>query len=240
MFSYVDQQAKFVWMSIPEDDPIEVSYTVTAANINIEELRNMEGTFAYIFNDETSKAKIIPSESQPDAIESEPVAENKEIEEVSLSEGEDDKSEEITEQQTNEPQEDEEKEIAKEEKLAATELAADIEESISETETTSAIPTPQDGILYKVQICAGHEMVDVNPYFKAAFSFSEGPIVIENHDGWIKYTIGGFGEYKSARNRRNEVTAGYELPGPFVSAYNDGIRITVQEALMISNQNWIQ
>ena len=108
------------------------------------------------------------------------------------------------------------------------------------TEPTSSIPVPENGVTYKVQICAGHLPVEPNSYFKSAFSFSEGPIMLENHEGWIKYTIGGFDTYKTARTRRNVVTDGYELPGPFVSAYNDGTRITVQEALMISNQKWIQ
>lgn len=241
IFSYVDQQAKFVWMSIPEDDPIEISYTVTASNVNIEDIRNMDGTFAYIFNDETSKAKITPSDSQPDAVESEPIVENNETEEVLPSEEQNPISEEITEEVIETPQDEPFEEVAEEKEIEPTqEPTTSIDESLPAPTPTPTIPTPQDGILYKVQICAGHEMVDVDPYFKAAFSFSEGPIVIENHEGWIKYTIGGFGEYKTARNRRNEVTAGYELPGPFVSAYNDGIRITVQEALMISNQNWIQ
>ena len=56
--------------------------------------------------------------------------------------------------------------------------------------------------------------------------------------GWIKYTIGNYSEYKKARDTRNEIKK-HEFPGPFVSAYNYGERISVQEALILSKENWI-
>ena len=219
IFSYVDQQAKFVWMSVPKDDPIYISYTVIGNNITMNELRNMEGTFAYLFNEGTMKVKIIASEEQPEPVEPEPVVET------------------VPEPVEPEP-------VAEIEPEPIVETAPEpVEPKLVEEvtpEPTTSIPAPETGVLYKVQICAGHESINTNPYFKSAFSFSEGPIMLENHEGWIKYTIGGFDAYKTARERRNVVTAGYELPGPFVSAYNDGTRITVQEALMITNQQWVQ
>ena len=52
---------------------------------------------------------------------------------------------------------------------------------------------------------------------------------------------GRYGNYKEARDQRQAfVQAGHNFPGPFVTAYNNGDRITVQEALLISNQKWIQ
>ena len=62
---------------------------------------------------------------------------------------------------------------------------------------------------------------------------------IENHEGWVKYTTGEFNEYKTARNKR-EALFKHKFPGPFVTAYNNGERITVQEALMTSKQDWVQ
>jgi hypothetical protein len=59
------------------------------------------------------------------------------------------------------------------------------------------------------------------------------------HDGWFKFTVGGWGTYADARSKRDEL-APYNLPGPFVTAYNSGTRITVQEALMITKQSWVK
>ena len=89
---------------------------------------------------------------------------------------------------------------------------------------------------YRVQILASHRIATKN-YVKNKYHFSEN-FDLENHDGWIKYTTGRFDQYKKARNKRNDLNSN-EFPGPFVTAYNFGQRITVQEALIISKQNWI-
>ena len=60
------------------------------------------------------------------------------------------------------------------------------------------------------------------------------------HQGWHKYTVGKFSIYKGARNYREIIKNQHKIKGPFVTAYNNGTRITVQEALMISKDQWVQ
>jgi hypothetical protein len=97
--------------------------------------------------------------------------------------------------------------------------------------------THETGITYKVQILAAHRVVN-KTYFQQKHSFVER-FNIENHEGWVKYTIGKFSEYKDARDNRERIRKDYgTLPGPFVTAYNNGERITVQEALLITKQQW--
>lgn len=106
----------------------------------------------------------------------------------------------------------------------------------TETPVTS-VPSAETGITYKVQIMAAHKVVDKS-YFVNRFSFNDN-FNIENHEGWVKYTTGKFTEYKDARDARVKITSAHgKLPGPFVTAYNHGERITVQEALLISKQQW--
>ena len=93
-----------------------------------------------------------------------------------------------------------------------------------------------NNIQYKVQILAGHQIVS-SQYLAKKFNFKES-YDIETHLGWIKYTVGSHSEYKDARDARNEISK-KDFPGPFVSAYNYGERISVQEALIVSKQNWI-
>lgn len=95
----------------------------------------------------------------------------------------------------------------------------------------------QGAISYRVQITAAHKLVDAR-YFADRHKFS-GPFTVENHEGWVKYTTGGFEIYRAARDHRDALISNYDFPGPFVAAYNEGERITVQEALMIANQKWV-
>lgn len=101
------------------------------------------------------------------------------------------------------------------------------------------VPDPERGIFYRVQIAAGHNNLKKETFAKL-YAFTEG-YKIEPIDGWIKYTTGYHEIYKSARNDRERIKTAYEkFQGPFVTAYNDGVRITVQEALMITDQQWYQ
>ncbi|MFM7814342.1 MAG: hypothetical protein ACKO66_07475, partial [Flavobacteriales bacterium] len=113
---------------------------------------------------------------------------------------------------------------------------------IQETATTPnkvVSSTPESGVTYKVQILAAHRVVDKS-YLKSKYGF-RNKYNIENHEGWVKYTTGLFGEYEQARNERERLKeACSNLPGPFVTAYSDGERITVQEALLLSKQKWVQ
>lgn len=96
---------------------------------------------------------------------------------------------------------------------------------------------PVAGLLFKVQVCATHRTVDAT-FVKTNYKLPE-EVMQEMHEGWFKFTVGGYGQYVEARNKREEL-APYNLPGPFVTAYNNGNRITVQEALMISKQQWVK
>lgn len=124
------------------------------------------------------------------------------------------------------------------------EITEEIIEDNFEDQTLASIPqesiitfkTTKTNVNYKVQILAAHRIAQ-KKYLNSEFNFSDN-YDLENHNGWIKYTTGNFNEYEGARNKRNSLKK-HEFPGPFVTAYNYGERITVQEALIISKQSWI-
>ncbi len=93
------------------------------------------------------------------------------------------------------------------------------------------------GVSYSVQIAAMQRNVPVS-YYAGTYSISE-PINREQVDGLNKYTIGKYTSYDAARSGREQLR-GKGVQGAFVTAYSSGRRITVQEALMISNQKWVK
>ncbi len=99
------------------------------------------------------------------------------------------------------------------------------------------VSLPDRGVTYRVQIAASHKLVRKD-YFKR-FNIHE-PVQVELHEGWHKYTVGNFTIYKDARDHRNKIWATTPITDAFVCAYNNGVRITVQEALMIANQQWFK
>jgi hypothetical protein len=372
VFSFVDNQAKFVWMSTPTEENILVSYTIYG-KISLEELeKKLTGSFAFIENEETKKvdfttisseslvveevllaeetpveeatqdtpkveevvAKKVQQPETPVIVEkkAEPIqeqvaeeitgtpteptsgipdpnakkettkitgsttSENAEViaattppaktEEKSTAQQENVKTAAPVQTQPNQPVVEQQKEPVKQTTTEQTKTNEPISQPVAEkqpvketptetekpkenlkginyyqeslnniitetdkTQTTATTkkepvmtqtPAPQKGIYFKVQICAGHDNVPVEKHFEKEYKFNEEPISVETHEGWIKYTIGSHQAYESAKNRRNEVTAKYTFPGPFVTAYNEGQRITVQEALMITNQKWVK
>ena len=139
----------------------------------------------------------------------------------------------------------ESKEIAKAEKTSQ-EKSDSLNTAIAEPDKTKTkvivypitrIPYAEKGISYRVQISAGKKMI-AKDYFLLKYNFSSD-FITENHEGWIKYTTGIFTTYLEARNQRETIRQANKFPGPFVTAYSDGARITVQEALMATRQKWV-
>ena len=112
------------------------------------------------------------------------------------------------------------------------------DETIEESVVSNIINNQKvkNNIDYRVQIIASHRIATKN-FIKSKYNFTAN-YDLENHEGWIKYTTGNFSNYKEARDKRNNLKV-HNFPGPFVTAYNYGQRITVQEALILSEQTWI-
>lgn len=102
--------------------------------------------------------------------------------------------------------------------------------------SNNSMQTSNSGIFFKVQVCALKNPSDASKV-ESQLKTNES-LELELIDGWHKFTFGNFPSYAAAKSKRNEKA--YLPTNPFVAAYNNGTRITVQEGLMISNQTWVK
>ena len=254
VFKNIDGYAKFIWSDLPEE--LE-SFTVT---YKIKHIDNIDTSFS--ITGEYASENLI-KEGYKSGIEipishylkdSEEFTYNKlENDTTKLIVNEENNQQEITIEETT-PTENDSIIQTPIETIEITEDSVENtnEEIIISEEETKPLETEEERILvnnthnndkvnnqinYKVQILAAHRIAG-KEYFSRSFKFNEN-FDLENHEGWVKYTTGSFDKYKSARDKRNNLST-HKFPGPFVTAYNNGERITVQEALIVSKQSWIQ
>ena len=210
VFSFKENTAKILWMAIPSGETYTIVYNLEANSTTANGGYNIKGDYSYLDNDITSKYTIDGSGFDLNVAElvvEEVVEEEPEEETIAVVEA---VEEPVVEEVVEEP------------------VVAD---NLNEVTST---PNPEHGVTYKVQVGAGHKTVPAT-YFNTKFNLKDN-VSTMNHEGWIKYLVGSFNEYKSARDKRNKVRNNVKTA--FVTAYNSGTRITVQEALMISNQKW--
>jgi len=245
VFSYVKNKAKFVWMNTPKDESYSIKYQVKSESGTVD-FKSVIGEFSYLDNNETKKVAIAQGvmpevsveklmanqDTPPKEPETKPKETPKETEKVK--EAAKPKVEKKKTEPVASPAAKQTEEVAE---INVPEVTSQpIEASSNEKINKNSLTSPQDGLIYRVQILAGKNLVNA-AYFKKNHQYEEN-FITENHKGLVKYTTGQFDVYKGARDKREDLNGKYTLPGPFVAAYNNGQRITVQEALMISNQKW--
>lgn len=224
-----DGLMKFVWYDAPTSSNYSVSYRLTGGMGD----PSISGKLSYVEANTPKELTILSPGTITRAAP--PVVDQTEDEDLET-------TEELTTTQSAQQEEArrlEEEALAKAEQEKAkreAEAKAKAEAEAEARKAATRVPDIETGVSYKVQIAAAHRVVDAN-YFKQRHRFEED-FGIENHEGWVKYTTGGHDIYKSARDNRERIRNSYNFRGPFVTAYNDGERITVQEALMITRQKW--
>lgn len=220
-FSVSDGKAKFVWVSLPAEDEILISYTLVKEGTESQDAR-LEGEFSYLENDQTKKIKL-PFDvisASGDVIAATGAAGSNARQATTPTSTEPAPTTNVTPTPTTA--------VAGSEPKTTT--------GSDPVSTPGAVVAKKEGnVSYVVQIGAFRNAIQPDVLSKK-FNISE-TIKSEMADGYSKFMVGSYGEYKQARDHRENMKQ-KGCNSAFVAAYNGPKRITVQEALMISSQKW--
>lgn len=242
IFTFKDNKAKFLWMNLPADPYFTVSYKlIPAKGTTTAKIPSMSGIFSYIVDDKTLSVNIVEKDVSMANLTAE------KVQSILAGEGQMLATNNTPPQNTNVTANVANNMIAanqtvvKQPEIKVTETkrikAETTTKSVKSSDTEIAdLLDPQSGIYYRVQLAAGHKPVNVKSYFRKYKL--DNTIFKEQHNGWIKYSVGSFNLYKDARDYRVHIWNTTSIADAFVSAYNSGKRITVQEALMVASQRW--
>lgn len=232
-FSVSDGKAKFVWVSLPTDEELQISYTLVKETSDSKEVR-LDGEFSYLENDQTKKIKL-PADlitASGDVVASSGTPANTNTQRVATEQP----SENTTATQTTEPVNTENVTgTATQTTAVVAETKTTAPETVVSNPNTTAVAKKEGNVSYVVQIGAFRNAIQSEVLSKK-FNISE-IIKSEMADGYSKFMVGSYGEYKQARDHREQIKQ-KGCGSAFVAAYNGAKRITVQEALMISSQKW--
>ncbi|MDR1866240.1 MAG: SPOR domain-containing protein [Bacteroidales bacterium] len=248
IFSFDENAVKILWSVLPSDPYFVIKYKITpddGVTVNPSEM-NISGMFSYLDNDKTMTAGVIEQSGSLEGLAREAVNEiiRKEVTPVTAA------STQVAGRDAAVPADNAPVQVAVSppvpvssaapaasgRQVEATQAVVQPENAVIDGSGAAALP--ETGVYYRVQIAAGHRPVNARRYF-GKYQL-EHDVVREEHEGWYKYSVGTFPEYRTARDYRVYLRSNTQLDGAFVTAYNNGTRITVQEALMALNQKWVR
>ncbi len=261
-FSFVDGKVKYVWVSLPVATTFKISYKVSIVP-GTSGMQPIDGSFSYIENDETKRfalpastvniigtgtsapaeitnvappttteQPLVPNIKQPTTDTEQPAVTNvtppattKESPAVTN----------ISTPTTTTEQPVVKKVVAESTATATASSKKANPEPKEPALSASTIPSPQGDVGYSVQIAALHNAR--TPEALAALYNIKQKVNTEMSDGFTKYVVGSHKVYKEAHDARDQIKI-KGVSDAWVTAYNKGKRITVQEALMITSQKW--
>lgn len=220
-FTFDDQKAKFVWGTLPSDAEFKISYKITVApNINADQL--IEGIFSFINPSNQQTAKFV---LQPTTIKT----------------GTSEAPSQIAGNTPTPPP-------VKPPPIVTPPPASGGEVATGGTKPKNPDPVipkplqgnvipPQAKVYYKVQVMALRRN-RTKEEVASLLNITEQLDPIEQHQGLNKYVLGYHTVYKEARDHREQMPKAVIVP--WVVAYSQGRRTTVQDALMITSQQWFR
>ena len=218
-FSVADGKIKFVWVNVPEKDELEISYTISG---NTSTAIMLGGEYSYLEDNQSKKVKV-PMETI--AFQAKQInTETKLDENLAENKPKENTPDPVVE---NKPE------------ILNTDEVKSVDETVAKKIDENKVQKKETNMNFFVQVGAFTNSKVTAERLKKKFKINE-TIRSEMQGGYSKFMVGSHSEYKGARDQRETMKSINGVKSAFVVAYNQGTRITVQEALMITNQKWFK
>ena len=250
VFSFKQGIAKLQWTNLPEDQWFIISYRMTPQPGTSEKTGVPAGNFAFMYQNKTFSVPVHFTDVQLSQVYEKNLnsildslstgkiglaylsmayrSEKETGESLLKSQGETGKNNEklslhenVADAALNRKQDMEKMPSGKKPDIAEFPARDDIPEDY--------VLLPEKGLYFRIQIAASRQLVELPKHFQKMNVNDE--IRVEKQDGWLKYTIGSFHIYEEARKYRDSLCNNSKLTDAFIVAYNNGKRISIQEAL---------
>lgn len=236
-FSVADGKIKFVWVAVPEKEELDLSYSLAGISKPVV----LNGEYSFLEQNQSKKHTLKPETITPEAKTEGNVTKESPIKETKTVTETKEKTAVTNNVTPTDTQVNSKEKVSKEkgtkEKIIKEKITKD--KGTKEKEETESFDKKEGNVKYMVQVGAFTNSSVTADRLKRKFKISE-KIQSEFEGGYSKFMVGKHQEYKSARDHREKVKSDNGVASAFVVAYNVGKRITVQEALMISNQKWFK
>lgn len=199
--SFSSSTVKFIWMKLPQEPEFEISYLLIPKRDEPQGAMNIRGQLTYSAGNVNKIVEIKELEMDLDYLT---IADKRDL----LQTGELPSSavRTSTVEEVKEPV-----------------LTQETSDQSGQTIANTKVLTPEEGIYFRVQITAKRNAYDARTMFRQAGVTQE--ILVEQDDGYYKYTAGSFTNYDQASVYKDQLEALPEVEGAFVVAYKDGTRI---------------
>ena len=227
IFSFKGGVVKYLWMTFPPEQFFIISYKLIPGGGTSFQPPDLKGVLSYMINDAVKSVTVVQKDDQFHSMNKSALSNLI----ASYSSGK-------VVQPTKKP-------------VAATTTAKPAAKPVTKPKTKPKAPVTttktarvtskplpsESGVYYRVQLLATNNTVDADN-FLSVYNFGE--IYKESHAGVYKYSTGKFLVYKDAKAYLRELVSKTQIKEAFVTAYQDGKRITVKEALRLTNQKWVK
>lgn len=217
-FKFADGKVKFLWMSLPSVSTFEVSFRIsTPRESNGPHV--ISGVFSYIENSETVNYRVpdamflIADDDAHLSITNEPST-NESFTAASTDDGETVSQIQVSSERIETP-------VAK---VQPTEKRTGLNAE------SMGVSVKAEDLVFRVQVLAGKNKISPDE-LAIRYGLDKEGVSVTEHEGLFKYLSGEFSNYRAAKALSDELRNTTGLPGPFVVAYRNGLRISVTDAL---------